>query len=406
MINGWGNTIAHIDADAFFASCELARNPHLRGKPVMVLGKLDSCILAKSPEAKKAGVTTAMPVWYAKKLCPNGIFIHGDFRYYTLMSRQMMAILCEWSPVVEVYSVDEAFVDMNGLRGMYRKSFDQIGDKIREQIRNQMGITVSVGVSVNKTLAKMACEVNKPDGTTIVSNRGIDEFLAKLPVTDVPGIGYSRSELLKKYKIENCLQLAKMPQSFVQRLFGKMGILLWRELHGETSFPLLSDPPPPKNIGRTSSFEKPVTDIRLVEGLAFFHLERALNALYRHRMIVGEITLHLRSKDFQIYGIPYRFSKPTADFFKISKALKSLINQIPNGQIWRSTGVILSKLSDGKNLQFDLFEGAEKALNNEKITSAKTDLNDRYGQFTVRSGSTLFLGDKCKKRGDKLRLFN
>ncbi|MBN2087951.1 DNA polymerase IV [Candidatus Peregrinibacteria bacterium] len=404
MINNWPNTIAHIDADAFFASCELARNPHLRGKPLMVLGKLDSCILAKSPEAKIAGVTTAMPVWDAKKLCPNGVFIQGDFRYYTLISRQMMAILCEWSPVVEVYSVDEAFVDMNGLRGMYRKSFDQIGDKIREQIKNDLGITVSVGVSVNKTLAKMGCEINKPDGTTIISGRKIDEFLAKIPVTDVPGIGYSRGELLKKYRVENCLHLAKMPQSFVQRLFGKMGVLLWRELRGEISFPILSDPPPPKNIGRTSSFEKPVSDLRMVEGLAFFHLERALNALYRHRMIASEITLHLRNKDFQIYGIPYQFSKPTADFFKIAKVLKSLINQIPSGHIWRSTGVILSKLSDGKSLQYDLFEGAEKALNSEKVDEAKAHINEKYGQFTVRSGSTLYLGGKCKKQSNRMGL--
>ena len=251
------NTIAHIDADAFFASCELARNPHLKGKAVMVSGKLNSCVLAKSPEAKKLGVTTAMPVWDAKKLCPNGIFIHCDMRYYTTMSRKMMAIFCEWSPVVEVYSIDEAFVDMNGLRGMYRKSFDQIGDKIREQIKNEIGITVSVGVSTNKTLAKMACELNKPDATTTISAKKIDDFLAKIPVTDIPGVGFSRGELLKKYKVKTCLEFAKKSQDFVQRLFGKMGVLLWRELHGEISFPLLSDPPPPKSIGRTSSFEKP-----------------------------------------------------------------------------------------------------------------------------------------------------
>jgi DNA polymerase-4/DNA polymerase V len=404
MITNWPNAIAHIDADYFFANCELARNPDLRGKPVMVLGKLDSCILAKTPEAKRLGIKTALPVWEAKKLCPNGIFIHGDFRYYTLLSRQMMSIFRDWSPVVEVYSVDEAFMDMGGLRGMYRKSYSQIGDAMREQIRNQLGITVSVGVSVNKTLAKMACEVNKPDGTTVIRGKDIEIFLSQIPVTDIPGIGFSRGDLLRKYKINNCLQFAQMPEDRIQKMFGKMGIFLHRELRGETSFPILSDPPPPKTIGRTSSFDKPVTDIRLVEGLAFFHLERALEALHRHKLLTGEMTLYLREKDFHMYGISQKLDNPTNDFFKLATELGKLIKQIPSGKVWRSVGAILTKLSPAKNLQYDLFEGAERSVKAEKLNDAKEELKEMYGRHAVRSGSTLFMNRKCNSGQDRMNI--
>ncbi|MDH5596728.1 MAG: DNA polymerase IV, partial [Candidatus Peregrinibacteria bacterium] len=263
-IDNWPRAVAHIDADYFYANCELARRPELRGKPVMVFGRLDTCILAKTPEAKAMGIKTAMPSWEAKKLCPKGIYIKGDFRYYTLVSRQMMEIFRQWSPVVEVYSVDEAFMDMDGLRGMYRKSYEQIGDGMRREIQMRLGITVSVGISVNKTLAKMACELNKPNGTAVLRGKQVREFLRGVPVTEVPGIGASRGALLEKYQVKSCQELAQLPASLVERLFGKMGILLWRELNNELSFPVTSEPPPPKTIGRTSSFDKCVSDVRQV----------------------------------------------------------------------------------------------------------------------------------------------
>jgi DNA polymerase-4/DNA polymerase V len=398
MIQNWPNAVAHVDADYFYANCELARNPQLRGKPVMVFGRLDTCILAKTPEAKKMGITTAIPSWEAKKLCPNGIYIKGDFRYYTLISRQLMQILKEWSPEVEVYSVDEAFMDMNGLRGMYRKSYPQLGDMIRQQVQTNLGITVSVGISVNKTLAKMACEINKPNATTVVNGKQIKEFLSQIPVREVPGIGFSREALLKKYRVETCQQLAELPESFVHRLFGKMGILLWRELRGELSFPITPYPPPPKTIGRTSSFDTPVNDVRKVEGLAFFHLERALQSLHRNQLLAGEISLYLRDKPFRNYCFPYRFATPTMDFFKLAEHLGKLIREIPAGQLWRSAGVMLDRLSPAENLQFDLFEGADRALKSEKVMHAKAKLNERYGQHAVRSGSTLFMNENCSKK--------
>jgi DNA polymerase V len=202
FVHNWPNTVALVDADYFYANCELARHSEWRGKPVMVMGRLNSCILAKSPEAKKAGIGTAMAAWDARKVCPQGIFVEGDFRYYTLMSRRLMEILRRWSPTVEVYSVDEAFVDMNGLRGLYRMPFEVIAKRIQAEVQDQLGITVSFGISVNKTLAKMAVEIRKPNGILSVPGKGIEPFLSTLPVSEIPGIGFSRAALMEKWGIK------------------------------------------------------------------------------------------------------------------------------------------------------------------------------------------------------------
>lgn len=403
-INNWPRAVAHIDADYFYANCELARRPELRGKPVMVFGRLDTCILAKTPEAKAMGISTAIPSWEAKKLCPQGIYLKGDFRYYTLISRQMMDIFRQWSPMVEVYSVDEAFMDMDGLRGMYRKSYEQIGDAIRREIQTKLGITVSIGISVNKTLAKMACELNKPDGTAVLPGKRAREFLRHIPVREIPGIGGSRGALLEKYKVHTCQELAEMPESLVSRLFGKMGILLWRELKNESSFPICSEPPPPKNIGRTSSFDKCTSDLRQVEGLAFYHLERSLSALHRHKLLVTEMVLHLRDYDFRIYGLPCKLAKPSDDFFELAGVLSGLLKQVQKEKYWRSVGVIFTKLQSGAVRQPDLFEGAQKIVTDEKLNLAKDNLNDRYGQFAVTSGSTLFLTPEKRSKKERFNL--
>jgi DNA polymerase-4/DNA polymerase V len=403
-INNWPRAVAHIDADYFYANCELARNPSLRGKPVMVFGRLDTCILAKTPEAKAAGIKTAIPSWEARKLCPQGVYLKGDFRYYTLVSRQMMDIFRQWSPVVEVYSVDEAFMDMDGLRGMYRKSYEQMGDAIRQEVQTRLGITVSIGVSVNKTLAKMVCELNKPNGTTVLPGKQVRAFLRETPVSEIPGIGGSRQSLLQKYRITTCQQLAEMPESMVHRLFGKTGVLLWRELNNESSFPVLSDPPPPKQIARTSSFDKCTPDLRMVEGLAFYHLERALEALHRHQLMAEEIFLYLRDKDFRTYFPSFPLTAPTDDFFTLARNLSKILATLPPGRMWRSAGISLGKLRSSKIKQLDLFEGADKVEREERVNAAKNKLNQYYGRQTVSSGSVLFLDDIKKGSGSRLPL--
>ncbi|PJA31626.1 MAG: DNA polymerase IV, partial [Zetaproteobacteria bacterium CG_4_9_14_3_um_filter_53_7] len=201
MVSDWSNAIGHVDCDAFYASCEAVRHPELKGRPICVLSSQNAIVVAKSYAAKALGITTGMPVWEARKLAPQVVFLAADFRYYGQMSDKLFSILRRYSPDIEIYSIDEAFMDMNGIRMLWRKSFQQLADDIRLTVARETGLTVSVGISVTRTLAKMASESNKPNGSTILPGRRIADFLAELPVAAIPGIGRNRAALLYKFNI-------------------------------------------------------------------------------------------------------------------------------------------------------------------------------------------------------------
>ncbi len=394
--------IALIDADSFFASCEIARKPHLKGKPVLVTGRIGSFVLAKTHEAKKMGVKTVMPIWEAKQKCPDGIYIPGDFKYYTLMSRQLMSLLKNWSPEVQVSSIDEAYADLSGIDKMRGQSFEEIGKMICQEVESKLGITVSVGIAPNKVLAKMACEAKKPNGSQVLKKEEISNFLKKIDAKDIPGIGHQRQEKLKKYGIQTAFQLKNLNRNLVKSLFGISGLMLWKELHGDYMFRIESGPRIPKQIGRTSSLETSTKKRELIEGLAFHHLERSLEALHRNELAIKEISLYLRNHNFKRFYLRHRFTEKTDDYLKISKALKKLIGQIPAGESWRSAGVFLNQLESSKIKQLNLFEGVEAVLKNERLNKAKEALNKQYGQFTLRSASSLHY--KIKKETDESKL--
>ena len=396
--------IALIDADGFFASCELSRNPHLRGKPVMVLGSIGSFVLAKSQEAKERGVKTVMPYWEAKKLCPEGVFLEGDFRFYTLMSRRLMAILREWCPQTQVSSIDEAYLDLTGLAKMYGKTYFELGEMMRKDVESKLGITVTVGISMNKVLSKMACELKKPNGTAVLLQEDIPEFLSKMDIGKIPGIGYRKIRALEGYGFKSAYELSQLSTSMVKNLFGRNGLMLWRELKGEYMFRVETVRKAPKQIGRTSSFPKPTPNMRDVEGLAFYHLERSMEALHRDELATGEIHLYLRDQEFKRSYLTDFFERPTDDFSQLTKALQKLLTQIPKGKTWRSAGILLTELRSSKIKQLSLFEGVEKIQKEEDLNHAKDELNKRFGQFTVTTASSLFFERKRRGKEEKLGL--
>jgi len=394
--------IALIDADGFFASCELSRHPELKGKPVMVLGSIGSFVLAKSQEAKERGVKTVMPYWEAKKLCPEGVFLEGDFRFYTLVSRKLMGILREWSPSVQVSSIDEAYMDLKGLSEMHGKTDWEIGEMIRQEVEIKLGITVTVGISVNKVLSKMACELKKPNGTAVLLREDIPEFLTKMEIEKIPGIGHRKQKALEGYGFKTAYELSLLSTTMVKNLFGRNGLMLWRELKGEYMFRVETVRKAPKQIGRTSSFHKPTSNMRDLEGLAFYHLERSMEALHRDELSAGEIHLYLRDQEFKRSYLTNSFERPTDDFSQLTKALQKLLRQIPPGKTWRSAGILLTDLRSSKIKQLSLFEGAEKIQKEEELNHAKDALNKRFGQFTVTTASSLFFERKRRGKEEKL----
>ncbi|MCM8814085.1 MAG: DNA polymerase IV, partial [Candidatus Omnitrophica bacterium] len=187
--------ICHIDCDAFFTSCEQARNPHLKAVP-LATGQERGIVSCPSYAAKKAGVKRAMRIGEAKRVCPQLVVLPSDYELYSIYSERMFAIIRRFTPTVEEYSIDEAFCDLTGLRRLYRSSYAEIARLIKQTIARELGITVSVGLSLSKTLAKICSKQQKPDGFVAVAGNQLHEFLATVPLDRVCGFGPNTVALL------------------------------------------------------------------------------------------------------------------------------------------------------------------------------------------------------------------
>ena len=383
----WYNAIAHIDADCFFAACELTRRPDLRGRPLCVLSSQDACIVAKTYDAKAAGIKTGMPVWEAKRLLPQAIYLPGDFRFYGQMSAGMFAILRRYSPAVEIYSIDEAFIDMNGIRSLWRMGFTQLADDIRRQVRSETGLSVSVGIAPTKTLAKIASEKNKPDGSTVVPGRRIRCFLADILLADVPGIGRNRQALLQKFGIETALDYCSADRAHIHHLLGKAGDDLWQELNGHPIFGLELAAPMPKSVARTASLGQVTGERALIASHLSYHATRVVTELVRQGLTASTLSVFLRLKSFEAVAKRVRM-QPNSDFNRFNGVVKSALAELFDpGQKYRACGVVASGLHADAG-QGDLFAtaGAGRQL---QLIRTMDEINRKYGAQTLKPAQSV-----------------
>ncbi len=392
MVHAWPAAIAHCDADAFFVGCELVRNKHLLGKSVVVVGKLGGIILSKSFELKQKGIRTGMPIWEAKKICPEIISISTDFSWYNHLSAKLFEILRSWSPDVEVYSVDEAFIDLKGLRGLYRKDYEGIAQAMKEDVKKKLGLTVSIGVSVSKTLAKMASELQKPDGVTMISALQLGQFLPQFSIGDVPGIGRNTEALLNKFAVKTCKDFVNLPEHMVRTILHRPGLQLWKELRGESVLRVETNFEAQKMITRTSSFSPLTADQAFLWAHTVHHLERAVQVLEVEGLLAQEIGLYLRDKDFVRFSFVARLVTATNSFPVVLGQLKMLWKtHFPKGKVFRSTGVSLFRLSPALGLQLNLFENPHRTFQNIALEHAKQRIREKFGNASIRSASSLRL---------------
>ncbi|MFW6389538.1 MAG: DNA polymerase IV, partial [Halanaerobiales bacterium] len=226
--------IMHIDMDAFFAAVEQLDNPELKGKPVIVGGThLDNrgVVSTASYEARKYGVHSAMAIVEAKRLCPDGIFVSGRMKRYQEISANIFDIFKGFTPLVEKISIDEAFLDLTGCHKLFGDSY-QIGSKIKNKIKEELGITASIGLAPNKFLAKLASDMDKPDGFFIIEEDQIDNILEPLSVRKIWGVGKKSAELLESRGIKTIRDLKQLSQNDLKALFGKSGTKLYKLCRG------------------------------------------------------------------------------------------------------------------------------------------------------------------------------
>jgi len=235
MVHSWPKAIVHLDADAFFTSCEQAVHPKLKGKPV-VTGKERGIVAAASYEAKAQGITRGLRIFEVRKICSEAVILPSDYETYSLYSLRMFEILRRFSPDVEEYSIDEAFIDLTGLRRSYHGSYGMIAQRMQETIAAELDIPVSVGVSVSKVLAKIASKHGKPEGLTVIPGEDIHLYLERLPVGKVSGIGHNTTEFLRKFGITTALQYARKEEPFIKRHLSKPYQEIWHELNGRSVY--------------------------------------------------------------------------------------------------------------------------------------------------------------------------
>jgi len=388
------NTILHVDADSFFAAVEVAQNPQLRGKAVCVLAANAPCILAATYEAKRLGVHTAMPLHEAKKLLPaDAKYIPARFTLYAQYSARMFRILRDFSPAVEEYSIDEAFVDLAGLKRLYKKSYAEIAKDIARRVERELGLPVSIGVACTRTLAKIASKKDKPRGLCEVPRKGLEEFLKSIKASDVPGLGYNSIALLAKYGVQSGFDFASMHEEVVRKLLAKPGVTLWKELRGEAVTQVVSETEAPKSLSRIRSF--PLTDdFGFLKQHLIYHLAICTYKLRRMHMGARRVYVYIRDRNYNIVGAEWEDVRGHASALRFLSATLPLFKAAAEGKTARSVGVVFSALTQGSNYQLSLFAEDNQITKQENLLIASDKINIKYGAFTVRPAELFKVEDQ------------
>jgi len=404
-IHGLPRAILHVDADAFFASVEQATNPELKGKPVVV-GKERGIVTAVSYEGKALGIKRGMTIAEVRRRFPQAIILESDYEKYSLFSVRMFEVLRQFTPDVEEYSIDEAFADLTGLRRFYRCGYEGIALAIKERIKKELGITVSLGISLTKVLAKIASSWQKPDGLTVIPGREIHNYLAKLPVSEVWGIGPKTSALCEKLGIGSALDLAKSSEEFIKRHFDKRVYEIWLELRGVPVYTI--DPTPKssyKSISKAISFT-PTSDRELLLAQIAFNLELACFKARAYKLRAKKVVLGLKDEDFNFFAeeitLPLESAYPLDILPRLREAFFKLYQ---DSKRYRQVVVVLTCLTSEQAKQRSLFEEGMKIERMDRLYQGIDYLSGRYGRTVVSTATSLFaIKEKPLRRKDRLRI--
>jgi DNA polymerase-4/DNA polymerase V len=389
-ISSWPKAILHIDADAFFASCEQAIHPELRGKPV-ITGKERGIVAAASYEAKAKGVTRGVRLSDVKKICPDAVILPSDYETYSLFSVRMFEILRRFSPDVEEYSIDEAFVDLTGLRRSFHGPYARIAEKMRAAIAQELGITVSVGVSLSKVLAKIGSKHRKPNGLTMIPGREIHLYLEKLPIEKVWGIGPNTAAFLNKHGITTALEFARKDERFIEQYLSKPYREVWHELNGRSVYPVVTESKSSyQSISKAKTFTPPSQDKTFVFAQVSKNLEAACIKARRYKLAATRLVIFLRKQDFTGSGVEIRLTRPTAYPAELFASLRQGFEQLYQPPaLYRQTGVVLAGLVPEAGVQFTLFDDTTKIEKMAKIYECVDQLSKKFGKHAIQHAASL-----------------
>lgn len=381
--------IFHVDGDAFFVGVEIAKNPKLKGLPV-VTGEERGIVSALSYEAKALGIIRGMPIFRVKKEFPNVIVLPGDYKSYAHYSSMMFDIVNRYAYGVEEYSIDECFADFTGLDRTLKMEYRQIAEQIKKEINEELGLSVSIGLAPTKVLAKIASNWIKPNGLTIIDIISAPKFLTKVPIGKVWGIGPKTAEILIRRGIHTALDFSSKDLLWVKQCLSKPYETIWKELNGtsllEVDIELKSVY---SSIQKTRTFHPSTNDKIFLWSQFSKHIEDACKKARYYDLVPKRISIFLKTKDFKVLTASAIFPAPSNAPEVASLIAHKLFEKVHSkGVLYRTAGLVLSDLSQNFVVQEDLFGGTTKGSNFDLIHKQIDTLENKIGKRVIYLGAT------------------
>jgi DNA polymerase IV len=379
--------IAHIDCDAFYAAVEKRDNPELRDKPLIVGGGQRGVVSTCCYIARINGVRSAMPMFQARRLCPDAVIIAPNMEKYSRVGRDVRRLMLALTPQVEPLSIDEAFLDLAGTARLHRVSPAKALARFAKQVENEIGITVSIGLSANKFLAKIASDLDKPRGFSVLGQSEAVAFLAPKPVTFIWGVGKATGAALAKAGFSTIADLQRADETDLMRKLGVEGRRLWRLSRGLDDRTVSPDREA-KSVSAETTFNHDIADFRALERILWDMTERVSARLKDQEIAGATVTLKLKTADFKIRTRAHTLEAPTQLAGKIFDAARELLVKEADGTKFRLLGVGLSGLDDGEAADpADLID--QRARRTAAAEHAVDRVRKKFGDEAVIRGLAL-----------------
>jgi DNA polymerase-4 len=380
-------TILHIDMNAFFASVEQRANPALRGKPMAVIGsKHRGVVLSPSYEARAFNVKTGMTYWEAKKACPQITMVPADSAKYSHACEGLLDIWKDFTPLVEMFSIDEAFLDVTGCEALLGDPV-QIAVRIKERVWEETGLICSIGIGPNKLLAKLGSDMQKPDGLVLINPEDVAAVLEKLPVKEICGIGPNLTQHLAAMGIRTCGELGRAPLRQLAARFGIVGERLQNMGLGLDDDPVMpletQETEEAKSMGHSMTLDEDCSDMGIIERHILQLSEKVGRRLRRGSYSGRVVSLTLRYSDFHTFSKQKKLQHAINHGLDIHATAVALLHAMQPKQAIRLVGVSVSGLERNAS-QVPLFVEERKK---KFIAEAMDDINDQHGEFTVTWGT-------------------
>jgi DNA polymerase-4 len=381
----WRRVILHVDMDAFFAAIEQLDNPQLRGKPVLVgSDRRRGVVSTASYEARPFGCRSAQPTAVALRMCPHAIVVPVRMQRYQDVSSQLFGILEAFSPLIEPLSIDEAFVDLTGTERALGPGVEVAG-RLKQRIRDELHLTGSVGLAPNKFLAKLASDMDKPDGLTVIGPGQIDTVLPPLGIRRLWGVGPKSAERLEAAGIRTFADVRNASEAQLKRLCGGEGEHLRRLAMGLDDRPVVPDHQA-KSISQEMTFETDVADQEMLRGVLMGQVEQVAARLRRHGLMARSVALKIRYGQFRTIRRSSTLDTPTNGTSPLWLAAAGLFDEWATRSFSpvRLLGMAATQLSSGGG-QMGLFEDPERRRQ-DRLDGAVDSINKRFGSQSVRRG--------------------